>query len=51
MRNEQLEKQIEKQWDSDKDLREEFFGDFEAWRAFALADARGQVKILGRKEE
>jgi len=32
-------------WDADADLRDEFAGDFEAYAAFAEAEANGQIKM------
>ena len=35
-----------KSWDSDQELRDEFFGDRERWLAFKRAEKNGQVKLF-----
>lgn len=35
-------------WDKDADLRREFGGNFDAYKAYAKADAQGRVKVLKR---
>lgn len=36
------------QWDSDPELREEFNGKFESYRAYQIAMQNGQVKVVSR---
>ncbi len=45
------EERLQSTWDSDKVLRAEFGGDFEAYKAFETACSAGQVKILKTNKE
>lgn len=40
-----LDERIKAQWEADPKLRAEFAGQFDHWKAFATAEAAGQVKI------
>lgn len=42
-----LEQQCLADWKRDKALREEFCDDYDAFKSFRIADARGVVRILG----
>ena len=46
-----FEKRAKAQWDSDPALRDEFSGKFSSFLAFLNADAKGQVRILGREKD
>lgn len=43
------EKQLRNQFDSSEGLRTEFANDFEAFKAFSLADAAGRIQISRSK--
>ena len=43
-----IEERCKRAWDRDPGLRAEFGGQLERYIAFAKADARGLVRILGR---
>lgn len=42
------EQKLKKNWEASRELREEFGGDFEAYKAYESANAQGLVKILGK---
>lgn len=41
-----IEERCKLQWQKDKDLRDEFGGDFDSYLAYMIADAEGSIKIL-----
>ena len=43
-----FDERIKAEWDKDANLRAEFSGNFETYKAFATAQAAGQVKILSK---
>ena len=43
-----FDERIKAEWDKDAGLRAEFSGNFETYKAFATAQAAGQVKILSK---
>ena len=45
-----FEERVKAEWDGDAELRKEFDGDFEAYSAWAKADAAGQIKTFGGKK-
>ena len=47
---EQIEGEARAQWDNSPQLRAEFAGSWAAYVAYVRAEARGQVRILGRKK-
>lgn len=44
-----IEARARREWKASPALREEFGGRYESWLAYSKAEARGAVRILGRK--
>jgi hypothetical protein len=44
-----IEDQAKAQWNRDPNLRQEFFGNFDAYRAYLKAEAEGRVRFAGSK--
>ncbi len=44
-----IEDQAKAQWNRDPNLRQEFFGNFDAYKAYLKAEAEGRVRFAGGK--
>lgn len=46
-----LEAQISAEWQRDANLRDDFCGDYESYKAYRVATAQGLVRVLGERKE